>query len=127
MLRSRAESATVWNAGNVYLRVLLLEDRDEAAWEAMERTQCDGPTKMAITERRAKTHPAEALDIYLPIIEQSVARTNAAEYHYAADLLVTLKGVFQRAGRDFDREVARLKATHSRKRNFVAALRQRGL
>mgnify|MGYP006205225023 CR=1 FL=1 len=45
----------------------------------------------------------------------------------ADDLLVTLRGVFARAGQDFEAEVARLKAAHSRKRNFLAALRQRGL
>lgn len=127
LLRSQAEDSKAWNAGTTYLRVLLAEDRDETAWEAMGRTQCDGATRMAVVGRRANTHPGEALDIYLPMIEQGVARANAVDYEQAADLLVTLKGVFQRAGRDFDQEVTRLKTAHSRKRNFVAALRQRGL
>jgi hypothetical protein len=67
------------------------------------------------------------LKIYLPAVEKAVARASTADYEWAADLLVTLKDVCQRADRDHGVEVARLKAAHSRKRNFVAALRQRGL
>lgn len=54
-------------------------------------------------------------------------QTNTMGYERAADLLVTLRGVFARAGRDFEAEVGRLKAVHSRKRNFLGALRRRGL
>ena len=88
---------------------------------------CEESTRLAVADRRAATHPAEALKIYLPAIEQAVARANTADYERAANLLVTLRGVCQRADRDYGAEVARLKAAHSRKRNFMAALRQRGL
>ncbi|MET7419395.1 DUF6880 family protein [Dactylosporangium sp. NPDC005555] len=127
LLRRRAEDASLWGAGNAYVRVLLLEDEDEAAWQAIGRYRCDPQTQLAVTDRRSATHPAEALAIYLPIIEAAVAQTSTTGYERAADLLVTLSGVFARAGRDFEAEVARLKAVHSRKRNFLSALRQRGL
>ncbi|MDG4828135.1 SWIM zinc finger family protein [Solwaraspora sp. WMMD1047] len=127
LLRRRADDATLWGSGNVYVRVLLLEDEDEAAWEAISRYRCDPQTRLSVTHRRSATHPAEALTIYLPIIEEAVAQGSGAGYERAADLLVTLRGVFARAGQDFEAEVVRLKSTHSRKRNFLAALRQRGL
>ncbi|WP_432973615.1 SWIM zinc finger family protein [Dactylosporangium sp. CA-233914] len=127
LLRHRADDSSLWSAGDVYVRVLLLEDEDEAAWEAVGRYRCDQQTRLAVTDRRSATHPAEALAIYLPIIETAVAQTNTMGYEQAADLLVTLRGVFARAGRDFEAEMARLKAVHSRKRNFLGALRQRGL
>ena len=133
LLRTRAISGdagyagNAWNAGEVYLRVLLSEDRDEAAWEMLDQVRCEESTRLAVADRRAATCPAEALKIYLPAVEKAVARANAADYERAADLLVTLRDVCQRAGRDHGAEVARLKAAHSRKRNFMAALRQRGL
>jgi hypothetical protein len=127
LLRRRADDTSLWSAGDVYVRVLLLEDEDDAAWEAIGRYRCDPQTRLAATDRRSATHPAEALAIYLPIIDTAVAQTNTMGYERAADLLVTLRGVFARAGRDFETEVARLKAVHSRKRNFLGALNQRGL
>ena len=133
LLRTRATSGDAgyaggaWNAGEVYLRVLLSEDRDEAAWEMLDQVRCEESTRLAVADRRAATHPAEALKVYLPAVETAAARANTADYERAADLLVTLRGVCQRAGRDYGAEVARLKAAHSRKRNFMAALRQRGL
>lgn len=133
LLRTRATdgdagyAGNAWNAGEVYLRVLLSEDRDEAAWETLDRVRCKEPTRLAVAGRRAATHPAEALTIYLPVVEKAIARASTADYERAADLLVTLRDVFHRAGRDHDAEVARIKAAHSRKRNFMAALRQRGL
>jgi uncharacterized Zn finger protein len=130
LLRTRATSGgagNAWNAGEVYLRVLLSEDRDEAAWEMLDQVRCEESTRLAVAGRRAATHPAEALKIYLPALENAVARANNADYEWAADLLVTLKDVFRRSGEDHGAEVARLKAAHSRKRNFMAALRQRGL
>lgn len=133
LLRTRATSGdagyagTAWNAGEVYLRVLLSEDRDEAAWEILDQVRCEEPTRLAVARRRAATHPAEALKILLPAVESAIARSSTADYERAADLLVTLRDVFRRAGADHGAEVARLKAAHSRKRNFMAALRQRGL
>jgi hypothetical protein len=130
LLRTRATSGdagSAWNAGEVYLRVLLSEDRDEAAWEMLAQVRCEESTRLAVADRRAATYPAEALKIYLPAVEKAVARANTADYERAADLLVTLRDVCRRAGRDHGAEVARLKAAHSRKRNFMAALRQRGL
>jgi hypothetical protein len=133
LLRTRATdgdagyAGNAWNAGEVYLRVLLSEDRDEAAWEILDQVRCEESTLLAVARRRAATHPAEALKIYLPAVEKAIARASTADYERAADLLVTLRDVFHRAGRDHDAEVARVKAAHSRKRNFMAALRQRGL
>lgn len=127
LLRRRADDASLWSAGDVYVRALLLEDEDEAAWGAIGRYRCDPQTRLAAADRRSATHPAEALAIYLPTIEEAVAQTSVTGYERAADLLVTHRGVFGRAGRDFEAEVARLKAVHSRKRNFVRALHQRGL
>ena len=133
LLRTRATggdagyAGSAWNAGEVYLRVLLSEDRDEAAWEMLDQVSCEESTRLAVAGRRAATHPAEALKIYLPAVEKAVARASTADYEQAAELLVTLRDVCQRAGRDHDAEVGRLKAAHSRKRNFMAALRQRGL
>lgn len=133
LLRTRATSGdagyagSAWNAGEVYLRVLLFEDRDEAAWEILDQVRCEESTRLAVADRRAATHPAEALRIYLPAVENAVARANTTDYERAAELLVTMRDVCQRAGRDHGVEVGRLKAAHSRKRNFMAALRQRGL
>jgi hypothetical protein len=133
LLRTRATSGDAgyaggaWDAGEVYLRVLLSEDRDEAAWEMLDQVRCEESTRLAVADRRAATHPGEALKVYLPAVEKAVARANTAGYERAADLLVTLRDVCQRAGMDYGAEVARLKAAHSRKRNFMAALHQRGL
>lgn len=130
LLRDRATGSDAgknWNAGETYLRVLLSEDRDEAAWKALNQVRCEESTRLAVAHRRAATHPAEALKIYLPAIEKAVARAATADYERAADMLVTVRDVCRRAGIDHGAEVARLKAAHSRRRNFMAALRRRGL
>ncbi|SDS11189.1 SWIM zinc finger family protein [Actinoplanes derwentensis] len=130
LLRTRATSGgagNTWNAGEVYVRVLLSEDRDEAAWEMLDQVRCEESTRLAVASRRAATHPDEALKIYLPAVENAIARATNADYERAADLLVTVRDMCHRAGTDHGAEVARLKADHSRKRNFMTALCQRGL
>jgi uncharacterized Zn finger protein len=126
LLRDRADART-WYAADTLAEVLLVEDEVDQAWTVIGRYHCDERVRLAVTRRRADTHPADAIGVYRPMVDAAVALTNNRGYEQAAGLLVTLRELYARTGGDFAAELQRLKEAHRRKRNFLAELARNGL
>ncbi|WP_190818836.1 SWIM zinc finger family protein [Saccharopolyspora pogona] len=128
VLRKRVEAGKSFAAATL-ARILLAEDDIDASWQVVQHYDCDPSTRMAVAERRAETHPADAIAIYRPQVDTAIAETNRQGYLRAAQLLTALRGLHSRIGEReaFAADVRQLKETHRRKRNFLSTLAEHGL
>jgi len=115
--------------GDALVRVLLHEDDVAAAWHAAGQHGCRPATWMALAERRAATHPADAIPHYQRAVAEAVEGRRKEAYARAADHIASLRGLHSRAGTldDFAAYLDRTVAAHRAKRNFVTELARRGL
>ena len=127
ILRKAVTGGRAWLAMRELVGALLLEDEIDQAWTLVTTKPCDIETQLAVAARRGRTHPDDAITMYLPVIEQAVTQTTKAGYERAATLLATLRGLPTIGDTDFAQHLERLKQTHRRKTNFLAALRRRKL
>jgi len=119
------ERASTPNGSSVFVRILLAEESADEAWREAERGGCSEDVWFELARAREREHPADAIPIYQRRIETSVASGSNRGYADAARLLERLSELFARAGRGTDElalYVARLRARHARKRNFIKLL-----
>ncbi|NUT03045.1 MAG: hypothetical protein HOV76_06165 [Hamadaea sp.] len=114
-------------AADTWARILLAEGEDDQAWRVIAKHTCREATVVAVADRRAVSHPSDAIDAYEPLIAMQIMLTNNDAYRQAAEYLVKVKPLFQRAHREFAAYVGDLREQHRRKRNFLAELGRRGL
>ena len=71
-----------------------------------------------------KKHPEDAIPLYRRQIEPILKQTNKDAYREATKLLLHLRDLMRRVGRedDFAADLATIRATHKRKRNFMKEL-----
>lgn len=124
LLRQRAE-AKAWYAADTLARVLINEGEVAQAWEVIGRVRCAGETRQSVADRRAETHPRDAIIVYRPMVDAAIAQVSNPGYQRAAGLLLTIRAA--RTGDDFATDLATLKLTHRRKRNLLAELARNGL
>lgn len=127
LLRRQARGQADWYAADTLVRVLLDEDEVAEAWQVIQEYRCTEPVRLAVTARRAQTHPADAIAVYRPVVAAAIQQTNNAGYERAAQLLLTMRPLFARTGEDFSGYVAHLREANRRKRNFIAELTRNGL
>ncbi|HET8662660.1 MAG TPA: SWIM zinc finger family protein [Micromonosporaceae bacterium] len=118
--------------GNVLVDVLLWEGETEAAWAAAHEHAATDPQWLRLAEARGSTHPQDAIPVYQRIIEKKVEARNNQSYAEAADLAVRVKALYATldepdASGQVTAYLARLRAAHKPKRNFIAELNRRGL
>jgi uncharacterized Zn finger protein len=82
---------------------------------------------VAVAERRAETHPGDAITVYRPLVEAAVARTSNSGYEEATRLQLKMRPLYARTGDDFTAELRRLKEANRRKRNFLTLLARNAL
>ena len=106
------------------VRILLWENDVEAAWREAERGGCSQALWLELAARREAKHPEDALDIYWSRIEPLVEQTNNAAYGEAYDLLLKVRALMERLGREqeFEEYVELLRLEYKRKRNFIKLL-----
>ncbi|WP_116247817.1 SWIM zinc finger domain-containing protein [Nocardiopsis sp. FIRDI 009] len=111
------------------VEVLLADDDAEGAWEAAVEHGCDDRQWLRVAALREISHPADALEVYLPRISAKVALTEPALYPEAAGLALRAYRLYERLGRaEEGREfVDGLRTEHRRKRRFMAELDRVGL
>ncbi|MFY1637079.1 SWIM zinc finger family protein [Solwaraspora sp. WMMB335] len=126
-LRRRAQDRAHWSAADTLAQVLLDEGEDAEAWHVTQDHRCTDPVVLAVTARRARTHPADAVAVYRPMVAAAVGQTNSTGYEQAARLLLTMRPLFARSGEDFAGYVTQLREANRRKRNFIAELNRNGL
>ncbi|HET8661800.1 MAG TPA: SWIM zinc finger family protein [Micromonosporaceae bacterium] len=127
LLRRQARGQADWSAADTLARVLLDEDEVTEAWQVTQDHHCTEPVRLAVTARRAQTHPADAIAVYRPMVATAIQQTNNAGYERAAQLLLTMRPLFARTGEDFSDYVAQLREANRRKRNLIAELSRNGL
>ncbi|MEU5943452.1 hypothetical protein ABZ807_30795 [Micromonospora sp. NPDC047548] len=127
LLRRQARGQADWYAADTLARVLLDEDEVAEAWQVAQDHRCTEPVRLAVTARRAETHPADAIAVYRPVVAAAIQQTTNAGYERAAQLLLTMRPLFARTGEDFAGYVAQLRGANRRKRNFIAELTRNGL
>jgi uncharacterized Zn finger protein len=126
LLRKKAQT-NAYYAADILARILLAEDEADAAWRVVRQHRCEERTLLAVTERRADTHPADAIKIYQPHVERCVDQRNNYGYQQAAAFLLKLRPLVERVGGDFPAYLEEVRERHRRKRNFIAELDRKGL
>ncbi len=109
---------------SVLVNVLLWEGDVQAAWEAAHDGGCVEGVWLALARQRAQQHPADAIPVFCRQVEAAVEVTKRDGYERAVSLLTEVSGCYERVGAsaEFAEYVRSLRATHRRKRNFIAAL-----
>jgi len=74
-LRELIPARGVYTA-DVLASILLDESEFVAAWKIVDEHPCYEATVLAVTEERAKTHPAEAIEVYRPMVTGCIAMMN---------------------------------------------------
>ncbi|MEV0089881.1 hypothetical protein [Saccharopolyspora sp. NPDC050642] len=128
ILRERIEDGSSFAAGTL-ARILLEEGDIDAAWQIVQRYRCDEPTRLAVADRRAETHPADVIAIYQPLVDAAIAVANREGLRTCRPAVDHSAGPASRIGADeaFQADVRELKDVHRRKRAFLATLAEHGL
>jgi uncharacterized Zn finger protein len=128
VLRARAARDGGY-ANATLVRVLIDEQRPDEAWTAAQQGGCTDDLWLALAERRAMSHPGDAVGVYRRLVEAAVGQGTRDAYREAAALAEQIRHLHQRAGMldAFPVWLDALKAQHKRKRNLMAELSQRGL
>ncbi|MFL6129537.1 MAG: SWIM zinc finger domain-containing protein [Mycobacteriales bacterium] len=111
------------------VRVLVHEDDVDGAWQAAQERGCRPATWLELAERRAGSHPADAIPYYRKAAAEAIDGRSKAAYAEAADRIAAVRTLHARAGTpdEFTAWLDEVVSTHRAKRNFMAELARRGL
>jgi uncharacterized Zn finger protein len=121
------ERAACGQAADPLIGVLLSNGEIDEAWAAAQEFECSDTCGVTLASSRAKQHPADAIPIYSHEVEKAIARKHRSGYQKAVELLVSLRDLHERAGRDFGAYMDELRSTHSRKDALMECLAAAGL
>jgi uncharacterized Zn finger protein len=109
---------------SLLVEIFLWENEPEKAWKEAQAGGCSDVLWLRLAKRRERTHPADAVGVYQPMIEPIVSQTGKSAYEQAAALIRKIAGLMKRLGRNeqFGRYLESLRSAHKRKRSFVAML-----
>jgi len=109
---------------SVLVEIFLWERDAEAAWREAQTGGCSDSLWMLLAELREKEHPADAMAIYQRQIAPIVDRKKNDAYREAAKLIRRISKLMGRLDRqdEFPQYLRLIRATHKRKRNFMAML-----
>ena len=104
--------------------ILLWEGNVEEAWREAKEGGCSEGLWLDLAARREEDHPEDSLVVYQGRIEPLVNQTNNKAYRDAYELLLRVRELMYRLGRDeeFDEYVELLRLEYKRKRNFMKLL-----
>jgi uncharacterized Zn finger protein len=106
------------------VEILLWEGNVEEAWREAKEGGCSDRLWLDLAARREDGYPEDSLAIYQERIEPLVNRTNNKAYRRAYELLLKVRTLMRRLGRqaEFDEYVELLRLEYKRKRNFMKLL-----
>jgi uncharacterized Zn finger protein len=104
--------------------ILLWEGNVEEAWREAKEGGCSDQLWLYLAARREEVYPEDSLTIYQERIEPLVNRTNNKAYRDAYELLIRVRELTRRLGREaeFEEYVELLRLEYKRKRNFIKLL-----
>ncbi len=110
------------------VEILLWEGDVPAAWQrAQSLNESHGCTPRLwrkLAEARETDHPADAFPIYQRLVDLTLQDADKRAYRQATELIRKVRGLMRRTGQDaaLADYLARVRATHRRKRSFMAML-----
>jgi hypothetical protein len=118
-----ADASFPWKTekfSSALVRIHLWEKDTETAWLVAQQLKLDDKTWFELADARAKTHPADAIPIYLRAAEPIISRPRRSAYGDAAVWLKKIKELYLRLNQlpEWKALLARLRAVAKSKRNF---------
>lgn len=106
------------------VQIFLWEGEVEVAWREAKEGGCSNELWLELAAGREEDHPEDALSIYEARIEPLIQQTNNKAYKEAYELLLKVRSLMRRLGREqeFDEYLEVLRAEYKRKRNFMKLL-----
>lgn len=103
------------------VRILLLEDEVEAAWEMARILGCGRETRLELTGRHENAHPEEAILVYQGMAQRELETSYQPDYSLVVDLMTRTRRVMKRLGQQerFAQYVAEIRRAWRRKRNLM--------
>ena len=108
------------------VQVLLLEGDDEGAWREARNGGCHREIWLKLAERRAASHPEDALAVYREQIANILGNTGDVAYQQAVELLRKVEEILIDDHDEFARIMADLRLSHRRKRNLMKLIDAEG-
>jgi uncharacterized Zn finger protein len=109
---------------SILVEIYLWESDLEAAWKEAQTGGCSEGLWVVLADERGKEYPEDAMPIYQRHVELTLRHAHNDAYADAVRLLKRVGQLMARMGRqqDFARYVESVRATHTRKRNFMRLL-----
>jgi uncharacterized Zn finger protein len=106
---------------SILVEILLWEKNESAAWAEAKTGGCSEYLWLDMAQRREKTNPEDAIEVYRRQVEPLINHTKNASYEKAVDFLGRIHRLMREMGneKDFRTELLRLKNEYKRKRNFI--------
>jgi uncharacterized Zn finger protein len=106
------------------VEIFLWEGVDEAAWQVAMAHGCHRQLWLRVAERRALTHPLDAIPIYEQEVEELIDQRNRQGYQMAVSTLVTLRSLAVQAGcpQRFETYLGEVAEKHRAKRSLIGLL-----
>ncbi|MFI6054488.1 SWIM zinc finger domain-containing protein [Streptomyces violascens] len=123
-----SEHRSGWYGGPVLVDALLDDGDLNAAWQAAQGC-ADERQWLSLADRSKDTRPADALPVYLRLVEPLKKKTGDRTYQQLARLLLAARACHQHLGTEveFAGYLSALRADQKRKRNLMKILDQHGL
>lgn len=128
VLRERPATVLGGRDRSELVAALLWEDEPEAAWREAKEGGCRRELWLALARRRERDHPADALEVYLPLIEPAIRHSDNHTYAGAVEWLEKVQAIFARLEQEdaFDELIREIRERHRAKRNLIKRLDERG-
>jgi tetratricopeptide (TPR) repeat protein len=109
---------------SILVEIYLWESDLDSAWKEAQTGGCSEGLWLVLADERGKEHPEDALPIYQRHVELTLRHAHNDVYADAVKLLKRVAQLMARMGRerDFARYLESVRATHTRKRNFMRLL-----
>ena len=106
------------------VEISLWEGNVEEAWREAKEGGCSDRLWLDLASLRERSHPEDSLAVYQERIEPLVNQTNNKAYEQAYKLLLRVRELMNRLGRqdEFEEYVELIRLEYKRKRNFMKLL-----
>ena len=123
MAHLRESAARGGYSADPLVGILLSMGDVDGAWAAANEFRCSFGCLVTAAERRAETHPADAIPVYARLVDEAIDRKNKSGYSQAVKTIEVLRRLHERAGTgDFHSYLAAVRETHRRKTAFMSEL-----
>lgn len=111
------------------VEILLWEGDADDVWAAANRYGCHDGLWLQVAAIRARSHPADALDVYRRHLDRALEPADKRAYREVVRLLQTMRPLYVALDRsaEFDDLVADIRTTRARRRTLMARLDKAGL